>query len=139
MIISSPVDLIATNIYQAHGARTRFQVGAGLRGGRQRRLRAETLGPFHPAYPRVAYRGSNTLIELKFSPESVYWGTRLLVDLWNTKKIYTTESGYADVGRERCRGLYTDRSGWFHCSTVDNIELLFGDQSDLSRRHETLK
>jgi beta-glucosidase/6-phospho-beta-glucosidase/beta-galactosidase len=46
------------------------------------------------------------------SPESMYWGTRLLVDVWNAKEIFITENGLPTTASGDAEGYDTDRIVW---------------------------
>jgi hypothetical protein len=91
-IIGSPIDFIGTNIYVVHAfvrasdSKPGYEVVAG--GG----FTPKPFRPYQPTHPRAVYPGSDGKISLSFSPESMYWGTRLLRDVWGAKEIYVTES-----------------------------------------------
>ena len=73
----------------------------------------------------------------------MYWGTRLLVDVWKAKEIFITENGVPTTAEGDAEGYDTDRivwlraylselqrataegvpvRGYFHWSTMDNLE-----------------
>jgi beta-glucosidase len=52
-----------------------------------------------------------TTITLKFTPESMYWGTRLLVDLWQVPEIYITENGTPHTHEPDAEGVQPDLDG----------------------------
>jgi beta-glucosidase len=142
-MIASPVDFIGTNIYMTHHLVQAFDREPGYQ-----------LVPYQPTHPRAPFPGSN--LAIKFTPESMYWGTRLLADVWNAREIYVTENGvpYAhDPGTEGVQGdvggLEDDSDrvvwlraylselqrataegipvrGYFHWSLLDNLEWIAG-------------
>jgi beta-glucosidase len=80
-------------------------------------------------------------------PQTLYWGTRQLVDVWGAKEIFVTESGLpttdagdagGDVDRivwlrayltlQRATAEGVPVRGWFHWSTMDNLEWIFGHE-----------
>jgi beta-glucosidase len=148
-IIGSPIDFIGTNIYVVHAfvrasdSKPGYEVVAG--GG----FTPKPFRPYQPTHPRAVYPGSDGKISLSFSPESMYWGTRLLRDVWGAKEIYVTESGLPTTAEGDAEGFDTDRivwlraylaqlqrataegvpvRGWFHWSTMDNVEWFMGVQ-----------
>jgi beta-glucosidase len=115
----------------------------------RRRGTPQPFRPYQPTHPRAVYPGSDGKISLSFSPESMYWGTRLLRDVWGAKEIYVTESGLPTTAEGDAEGFDTDRivwlraylaqlqrataegvpvRGWFHWSTMDNVEWFMGVQ-----------
>ena len=109
-IIASPVDFIGTNIYvvhafvQASDAEPGYEVVAGSF------LVPPPARPYQPTHARAQY--PNSEIALKLSPESMYWGTRLLVDVWKAKEIFITESGVPTTAEGDAEGYDTDRIVW---------------------------
>jgi beta-glucosidase len=79
--ISSPTDFIGMNIYTG--------------------LYVEPSES--PAGYAIAYGGANYpnmgLGWLRFAPESTYWGTRLLSEMWSPKAIYISENGTVAADR----------------------------------------
>jgi beta-glucosidase len=92
-IIGSPIDFMGINIYVVHAfvqatdAAPRYEIVAGDN------LAPKPFRPFPPTHPRAVYPGSNGTVVFPFGPESMYWGTRLLRDVWGAKEIFVTESG----------------------------------------------
>ena len=78
--IGSPVDIVGTNIYMAHHIVRASEGEPGFE-----------LIPYQPTHPNSPYPG--VPLAIKFTPEAMYWGTRLLVDLWDVDEIYITETG----------------------------------------------
>jgi beta-glucosidase len=146
-IISSPIDFIGTNIYQVHAFVRASDSTPGYEAVAAAGFAPEHFRPFQATHPRAVYPGSNDQMALMFSPESMYWGTRLLRDVWGAKEIFVTESGLPSTDRGDAEGFDTDRivwlrayltqlqratadgvpvRGWFHWSTMDNIEWMMG-------------
>ena len=96
--IGSPVDFVGTNIYMAHHIVRASQTGRGFE-----------VVPYQPTHPNSPYPGVDLAIQ--FTPESMYWGTRLLVDLWNVKEIYITENGGPFPHEPGLPGLQPDIEG----------------------------
>jgi beta-glucosidase len=140
-IIASPVDFIGTNIYAVHAfvqasdAEPKYEVVAGSF------MVPPPARPYQPTHARAQY--PNSSVALMLSPESMYWGTRLLVDVWNAKEIFITENGLPTTADGDAEGYDTDRvvwlrtfvselqrataegvpvRGYFHWSTMDNLE-----------------
>jgi beta-glucosidase len=80
-VIGSPLDFVGTNIYMAHHLVCACERDPGYE-----------LVPYQPTHPQAHWPGV-TFIALFFTPEAMYWGTRLLVDLWQVPEIYITENG----------------------------------------------
>ena len=74
-IISSPMDFVGVNCYQPEWARA-DDSPAGY-----------AMVPYPASYPTMFSPW------LKFGPEGLYWGPKLVADLWNVKTIYITENG----------------------------------------------
>src|SRR5688572_18247740 len=110
--IGSPIDFMGTNIYfthafvQASDSEPGFEVVAG--GG----LTPKPFRPFQPTHPKAIYPGSNGTVVFPFGPEAMYWGTRLLRDVWGVKEIYVTESGLPTTAEGDAEGFDTDRIVW---------------------------
>ena len=146
-VIGSPIDFIGANIYfvhafvQASDSKPGYEVVAGAG------FTPKPFRPFQTTHPRMIYPGSNGTVSFPFSPESMYWGTRLLRDVWGTREIFVTESGLPTTGEGDADGFDTDRivwlraylrelqratadgvpvRGWFHWSTMDNVEWFMG-------------
>ena len=142
-VISSPIDFMGINIYlvhafvQASDSKPGYEVVAG--GG----FTPKPFRPYQPTHPRAVYPGSDGKVSIPFSPESMYWGTRLPHDVWGAKEIYITECGLPTTAEGDAEGFDTDRivwlqaylaqlqrataegvpvRGWFHWSTMDNVE-----------------
>ena len=146
-IIASPVDFIGTNIYMAHayvqasGSAPGYEVVAcGINVPPPKR-------PYQSTHASARY--PNTELALMLSPESMYWGTRLLVDVWNVREIFITENGVPTTAEGDAEGFDTDRivwlrayltqlqrataegvpvRGYFHWSLMDNLEWSAGMQ-----------
>ena len=73
--ISSPMDFVGINIY------TPLYVRA------DRSEKGYAVVPWTSTFPTMASPW------LKIGPESLYWGPKLVNDLWNVKEIYITENG----------------------------------------------
>ncbi|HET7716736.1 MAG TPA: GH1 family beta-glucosidase [Bauldia sp.] len=93
-IIGSPLDFVGINIYLP---------------GNYVRATAEAPGfatiPFPSSFPHMQSEW------LKCGPEALYWGPRMLRDVWGVKEIYITENGTssADVPAEDGIVYDTDR------------------------------
>lgn len=74
-IISSPVDFVGVNICVAAQYVRAIPIEPGYQ-----------LIPLPASHPRT--------IEHRISPESLYWGPRLLKSVWNVQEIYITETGH---------------------------------------------
>ena len=74
-IISSPMDFVGINIYQPEYVRADSSE-AGY-----------AVVPYPDSYPTMLSPW------LKIGPEGLYWGPKLVNDLWNVKEIYITENG----------------------------------------------
>lgn len=74
-LISQPTDFLGLNLYSGHFVRA----GKG-------RARHEELA-FPPEYPRTPSPWLNIM------PQVMYWGTRLVRDVYGVKAIYITENG----------------------------------------------
>jgi beta-glucosidase len=74
-IISSPMDFVGINIYQP----TWIRADASEAG--------YVVVPNPSSYPTMLSDW------LSFGPDAIYWGTKLVVDLWKVKEIYITENG----------------------------------------------
>jgi beta-glucosidase len=82
-IIGSPIDFVGTNIYASHHLVRVSDNDAGF-----------ALVPYQGTHPGALWPGiPKSIVSLPFTPESMYWGTKLLVDLWNVDEIYITENG----------------------------------------------
>jgi len=151
-IIASPVDFIGTNIYMVHA----FVQASDSKPGYQVVAASSHAAPpgWQPTHPGAAYPGGGPALML--SPESMYWGTRLLVDVWGAKEIFITEYGTPFAHEADAEGVQgdidgvendTDRVVWlrayltqlqrataegvpvrgcFHWSTMDNFEWSWG-------------
>lgn len=146
--IGSPIDFMGVNNYfvhafvQASDSKLGYEVVAG--GG----FTPKPFRPFPKGYPRAVYPGSNETIVFNLSPEAMYWGTRQLADVCGAKEIFITESGVpttdagdaeGDVDRiiwlraylaqlQRATAEGVPVRGWFHWSTMDNLEWILGCQ-----------
>ena len=81
--IGSPIDFVGTNIYASH----HLVRAAGNPAGFE-------VVPYQGTHPDALWPGiPKSIVSLPFTPESMYWGTKLLVDLWDVKEIYITENG----------------------------------------------
>lgn len=127
-IIGSPLDFVGINIYQSDHYVRAADTPAGF----------ESI-PFAPTHPHAAAWH-------RISPESMYWGTRHLQQIWNVAEIYVTENGCTSKGApDGGELLDTDRimfmrnyltqlqrataegvpvRGYFHWSIMDNFEWL---------------
>ena len=74
-IIASPMDFVGINIYQPTYVRADSSE-AGY-----------AVVPMPPSYPHMFSEW------LSIGPESLYWGPRLVHELWNVKEMYITENG----------------------------------------------
>src|SRR3712207_2986020 len=82
-IIGSPLEFVGTNLYMSHHLVRASDEERGFE-----------LVPYQPTHPRALSPGiPASRIAMYFTPEVMYWGTRLLVDLWDVKEIYITENG----------------------------------------------
>jgi len=82
-IIGSRTDFVGTNIYASHHLVRASNNDAGF-----------ALVPYQGTHPNALWPGiPKNIVSLPFTPESMYWGTKLLVDLWNVNEIYITENG----------------------------------------------
>jgi beta-glucosidase len=97
--IGSPLDFVGTNIYMAHHLVRASETEAGFE-----------LVPYQPTHPSAFWPGIST-VSLKFTPESMYWGTRLLVDLWQAKEIYITENGIPHTHEPNAEDVQPDLDG----------------------------
>jgi beta-glucosidase len=144
--IGSPVDFVGTNIYASHHLVRASNDDSGFE-----------LVPYQSTHPAALWPGiPRSIVSLSLTPESMYWGTKLLVDLWDVKEIYITENGGPfthEVGSEGIHGDLngvendTDRiiwtraylsqlqrataegvpvRGYFHWSLMDNFEWVGG-------------
>ncbi|WP_211589050.1 GH1 family beta-glucosidase [Allorhizocola rhizosphaerae] len=141
--ISSPLDFVGTNIYAAHHIVRAADTSLGF-----------AMVPYQSVHPRVAWPGG--ALSLRLTPESMYWGTRLLADLWHVGDIYITESGGPFTHEPGAVGTQPDIDGmendsdrivwlrayltqlqratdegvpvrgYFHWSTMDNFEWTLG-------------
>jgi beta-glucosidase len=98
-IIGSRLDFVGTNIYMAHHLVRASQAEAGYE-----------LVPYQPTHPQAHWPGVSA-IALYFTPESMYWGTRLLVDLWDVDEIYITEHGGPFTHEANAKGVHGDLPG----------------------------
>ena len=82
-IIGSRTDFVGTNIHASHHLVRASNTDAGF-----------ALVPYQGTHPTALWPGiPKNIVSLPFTPESMYWGTKLLVDLWNVNEIYITENG----------------------------------------------
>ena len=145
-IIGSPIDFIGTNIYMIHAYVQAIDAAPGYKVVAGGGFTPPPFRPFPKGYPRAVYPGSNETIVFNLSPEAMYWGTRQLVNVWGAKEIFITESGMpttdegdagGDVDRivwlrtlltqlQRATAEGVPVRGWFHWSTMDNLEWIFG-------------
>ncbi|EWT02088.1 beta-glucosidase [Intrasporangium oryzae NRRL B-24470] len=133
-VIGSPLDFVGVNIYQ-----TNFYVRASDD------VATHPLGyevlPFQPSHPHFASWHH-------VSPESIYWGPRLIQSVWDPAEIYITENGcaatdelvdgaVADTARvmflrsylgelQRATAEGARVKGYFHWSVIDNFEWIAG-------------
>jgi beta-glucosidase len=98
-IIGSRLDFVGTNIYMAHHLVRASEAEAGYE-----------LVPYQPTHPQAHWPGV-TFIALYLTPESMYWGTRLLVDLWGVEEIYITENGTPHTHEAGAEGVAGDLDG----------------------------
>jgi beta-glucosidase len=125
-VIGSPLDFVGVNIYKVDAYVQGIDEAPGY----------ETF-PFASTHPHAASWH-------RISPESMYWGPRLLHSVWCPPEIYVTENGCHSAGAPDGDGLVdTDRvtfmrsylgelqrataegapvRGYFHWSTMDNFE-----------------
>jgi len=96
--IGSPLDFVGTNIYMSHHIVRACEHEPGFE-----------LVPYQPTHPSARYPGID--LAIKFTPESMYWGTRLLVDLWDVKEIYITENGGPFTHEPDAEGVQPDING----------------------------
>jgi len=148
-IIGRQIDFIGTNIYFTHAYVQASDSAPGYKVVAGGAFTPWPYRPFQPTHPRVIYPGSNGSVVFNFGPEAMYWGTRLLRDVWGAKEIFVTESGMPTTGEGDAEGFDTDRivwlrayltqlqrataegvpvRGWFHWSTMDNVEWFLGMQ-----------
>jgi beta-glucosidase len=99
--IGSPVDFVGTNIYASHHLVRASGSDLGF-----------DLVPYQATHPNALWPGvPRSIVALPFSPESMYWGTKLLVDLWNVKEIYITENGGPFTHEADAEGTEPDIDG----------------------------
>jgi beta-glucosidase len=98
-VIGSPLDFVGTNIYMAHHLVRASDAAAGFE-----------LVSYQPTHPQAHWPGVTT-IALYFTPEAMYWGTRLLVDLWKVEEIYITENGTPHTHEAGEEGVQGDLDG----------------------------
>jgi beta-glucosidase len=98
-VIGSPLDFVGTNIYMAHHLVRASDADPGYE-----------LVPYQPTHPQAHWPGI-TFIALNFTPEAMYWGTRLLVDLWQVPEIYITENGTPHTHEAGDEGVQGDIDG----------------------------
>ena len=93
-VIGSPLDFVGMNCYQPTWARA----DASPQG--------YAIIPNPASYPHMASPW------LFVGPEALYWGPRLITDIWKPKAIYVTENGCssADVPDADGKVLDTDRT-----------------------------
>ena len=89
--ISTPVDMVGINIYEP-GAFVRASDAAP----------GYTVIPLPSSYPRMLSRW------LTFGPDTLYWGPRHVVKLWNAKDIYITENGTSSADQPDADGAVYD-------------------------------
>jgi beta-glucosidase len=96
-IISSPLDFVGTNVYQPTYVRAADNE-AGFE-----------VVPFPESYPTMYSPW------LKVGPEALYWGPKLVYDLWHPKVLYITENGCSSEDKPAADGkVYdTDRVMFF--------------------------
>jgi beta-glucosidase len=80
-IVGSPLDFVGINIYQPQYVRAD--------GSEQ----GFALVPQPTSYPHMLSPW------LSIGPEGLYWGPKLVADLWNVKHIYITENGASSADR----------------------------------------
>jgi beta-glucosidase len=97
--IGSPLDFVGTNIYWAHHLVQASEQEPGFE-----------FVPYQPTHPQAHWPGVSA-IALYFTPESMYWGTRLLVDLWDVDEIYITEHGGPFTHEADAEGVHGDLPG----------------------------
>jgi beta-glucosidase len=97
--IGSPLDFVGTNIYMTHHLVRASDAEPGFE-----------LVPYQPTHLSAHWPGVKDLA-LYFTPESMYWGTRLLVDLWQVKEIYITENGGPFTHEPDAEGVQPDLDG----------------------------
>jgi beta-glucosidase len=140
-IISSPVDFIGTNIYMVHAFVEATDAEPGYELAASSFIVPPPARPYRTTHARAQYPNSD--MALMLSPEAMYWGTRLLVDLWDAREIFVTENGMPTTAEGDAEGWDTDRvvwlraflselqratadgvpvSGYFHWSLMDNLE-----------------
>lgn len=92
--IGSPLDFVGTNIYLPKSYIEAADNEAGFREIPTSLSHPKMGSPWH-----------------SFSPEALYWGPRMMTNIWNPKAIYITENGCAadDTMTEDGRVLDTDR------------------------------
>ncbi len=138
--IGSPVDFVGVNIYMVNQYVRATEAEPGY-----------AVIPFSASHPVAA-------IWHRITPESLYWGPRLVHDVWGPKEIYITENGCStdDLVSGDGRIEDTDRvtflrsylsqlqrataegvpvRGYFLWSLIDNFEWLFGYSSRYGIHH----
>lgn len=144
-IIGSPVDFIGTNIYMVHAFVQASDSELGYDVVAASNLVPPPTRPYQTTHASAQYPGSE--IALRLSPEYMYWGTKLLVDVWKAKEIFITENGMPTTAEGDAEGFDTDRivwlrayltqlqrataagvpvRGYFHWSLMDNLEWAAG-------------
>jgi beta-glucosidase len=99
--IGSPVDFVGTNIYASHHLVRASDTATGYE-----------LVPFQASHAHALWQGiPQSMLALYFTPESMYWGTKLLVDIWNVKEIYITENGGPFTHAPDSEGVQPDMGG----------------------------
>ena len=88
--IGSPLDFVGTNCYTASYARADSS-GDGY-----------AMVPKPSSYPHMASSW------LTIGPEALYWGPRLVNELWHPKAIYITENGCSSDDKLNAEGLVLD-------------------------------
>src|SRR3712207_4785551 len=98
--IGSPVDFVGTNIYHARRLVRASDAEPGFE-----------VVPFQPTHPQAHWPGVSKAIALFFTPQAMYWGTRLLVDNWKVPEIYITENGTPFTHEADAEGVQGDVGG----------------------------
>src|SRR5262245_7972905 len=99
--IGSPVDFVGTNIYASHHLVRAAETDAGFE-----------IVPYQPTHARALWPGIPvSVVSLPFTPASMYWGTKLLVDLWDVQEIYITENGGPFTHEADAEGTQPDLNG----------------------------
>ncbi|HEY6629515.1 MAG TPA: GH1 family beta-glucosidase [Acidimicrobiia bacterium] len=138
--IGSPVDFVGVNIYMVN-----------------QYVRATEA---EPGYEVIPFSASHPLAAIwhRITPESLYWGPKLLHDVWNPQEIYVTENGCSTSDQVAVNGSVNDTDrvtflrsylgqlqrataegvpvrGYFLWSLLDNFEWLFGYSNRFGIHH----